>query len=82
VGAQVGGVGAQVVIYIGDDLGDLPAFEVVEALRGEGMLGLTVASVDPHDADVPAQVAQRADMVLDGPTAVVAWLAGLAAMLT
>jgi trehalose 6-phosphate phosphatase len=74
--------GAGVVIYIGDDLGDLPAYDVLAALRADGSVtGLAIASVDPHDADVPPQVAERADMVLEGPTAVVAWLAGIAAML-
>jgi trehalose 6-phosphate phosphatase len=73
---------ARVVVYIGDDLGDLPAYDVVESLRAEGTIaGLTIASVDPADADVPPQLAERADMVLEGPTAVVAWLAGIAAML-
>jgi trehalose 6-phosphate phosphatase len=70
------------VIYIGDDLGDLPAYDAVDALRRErGVVGLTVASVDPADPDVPPTVAERAELVLAGPTAVVAWLAGLAAML-
>jgi trehalose 6-phosphate phosphatase len=74
---------ARIVIYIGDDLGDLPAYDVIDALRGEGTIaGLTVASVDPADADIPPEVAERADMTLEGPTAVVAWLAGLLAMLS
>jgi trehalose 6-phosphate phosphatase len=80
--ALVASTGARVVIYIGDDLGDLPAYDALHELREAGAIaGLAVASVDPHDADVPTQVAERADMVLDGPTAVVAWLAGLAAVL-
>ncbi|MGN6475033.1 MAG: trehalose-phosphatase [Mycobacteriales bacterium] len=79
----VGQVQARVVIYIGDDLGDLPAFDVIAAMHAESALaGLTIASVDPADRDTPAEVAKRADMVLDGPTAVVAWLAGLVAMLS
>jgi trehalose 6-phosphate phosphatase len=74
---------ARIVVYIGDDLGDLPAYDVIDALRGEGTIaGLTVASVDPADADIPPEVAERADMTLEGPTAVVAWLAGLLAMLS
>lgn len=82
VRALVESTGARVVIYVGDDLGDLPAYDAIDSLRADGAIaGLAVASVDPHDADVPPQVAERADMVLDGPTAVVAWLAGIAAML-
>jgi trehalose 6-phosphate phosphatase len=81
--ALVESTGARVVIYIGDDLGDLPAYDAIDALRADGVIvGLSVASVDPSDADVPPQVAARADMVLDGPTAVVAWLGGIAAMLS
>lgn len=73
---------ARVVVYIGDDLGDLPAFAVIEAMRADAAIaGLTVASVDPADTDAPPEVANRADMVLDGPTAVVAWLGGLVSML-
>ncbi len=76
-------IGARVLIYIGDDLGDLPAYDAIDALRADGAIAaLTVASVDPGDPDAPPAVAARADMVLDGPTAVVAWLAGLAAMLS
>lgn len=74
--------GARVVIYVGDDLGDLPAFDAVAALCSAGTIrGLAVASVDPDDTDVPQEVAAAADMVLEGPVAVVAWLAGIAAML-
>jgi trehalose 6-phosphate phosphatase len=75
-------LGSRTVIYVGDDMGDLPAYAVVDQLRRDsGVAGLTVASVDPADSDAPPEVAARADLVLAGPTAVVAWLAGLAAML-
>lgn len=70
------------VIYLGDDLGDLPAYAVIEELCSAGVIaGMTVASAVPGDADTPAEPAERADVVLAGPTAVVAWLAGIAAML-
>lgn len=81
--ALVEAVGARVVVYVGDDLGDLPAYDALDALRDVGTIAaLKVASVDPSDADVPPEVAARADLVLDGPTAVVAWLSGLVAMLS
>jgi trehalose 6-phosphate phosphatase len=67
------------VVYLGDDLGDLPAFAAVAELRTRGVTGLTVASVDPAIDDSPAVLAERADLVLAGPTAVVTFLAGLAA---
>ena len=80
--ALVEQTGARIVVFIGDDLGDLPAFDAIDALREAGEIaGLAVASVDPNDPDAPPQVAERADMVLAGPSAVVAWLAGLVAML-
>ena len=67
---------AAVAIYIGDDLGDLPAFAAVEQLRADGGAGVMVASVGP---DAPKELAERADLVLDGPMAVVAFLTELAA---
>jgi trehalose 6-phosphate phosphatase len=69
---------ARVVVYLGDDLGDLPAFGAVEELRAHGVPGLAVASVDPALDDSPAQLAARADLVLAGPEAVVAFLLALA----
>jgi trehalose 6-phosphate phosphatase len=65
---------ARAVCYIGDDLGDLPAFEAVEALRRKGIPGLTVASGSP---EVTAIVG-RADLVVDGPPGVLALLTALA----
>jgi trehalose 6-phosphate phosphatase len=65
---------ASTVCYIGDDLGDLPAFDAVQALRDNGIPGLTVAS---GSSEVPA-VAARADLVVDGPAGVVALLTVLA----
>ena len=70
--------GAHVVAYLGDDLGDLPAFDAVDALRAEGGGGLTVASAG---ADAARELADRADLVLDGPDAVVAFLRDLVAAL-
>jgi trehalose 6-phosphate phosphatase len=79
----IDGVGARTVIYIGDDLGDLPAYDVIEELTRAGAIaGMTVASVAPGDADAPPEPAERADLVLAGPTAVVAWLAGTVALLS
>ncbi|MFJ5550026.1 trehalose-phosphatase [Streptomyces sp. NPDC093225] len=67
--------GARSVLYAGDDLGDLAAFSAVEKLRSEGRPGLLVCS---GSAEV-VELAERADLVLDGPAAVVEFLAGLAA---
>jgi trehalose 6-phosphate phosphatase len=66
--------GAESVMYCGDDLGDLPAFAAVEKLRSEGVPGLLVCS---GSSEVP-ELAQRADLVVDGPEGVVRLLASLA----
>jgi trehalose 6-phosphate phosphatase len=65
---------ARSVCYIGDDVGDLAAFDAVEALRDKGIPGLTVASGSPE----VTEVAQRADLVVEGPPGVVMWLESLA----
>ena len=66
------------VVFIGDDLGDLPAFDVIDRERGPQLVGCKVASVDPEAADTPPEVPARADLVLAGPEAVVGWLRALA----
>lgn len=66
--------GTGVVIFAGDDLGDLPAFEAVEQLRGEGVPGLLICSAS-HEEDA---LTDRADLVLDGPVGVAVWLDRLA----
>jgi trehalose 6-phosphate phosphatase len=65
--------GARTVVFAGDDLGDLPAFETVDALRAEGLAGLTVCS-----ASAETEVAAHTDLSVDGPDGVVAWLRELA----
>lgn len=58
------------VVYIGDDLGDLPAFDAVDMLRRDGLFGLLGVSASTEQrALVP-----RADLVLDGPNGVAQWL--------
>ncbi|MEV8033147.1 trehalose-phosphatase [Streptomyces sp. NPDC086182] len=70
--------GAEAVLYAGDDLGDLPAFAAVEKLRSDGVPGLLVCS----GSSEVAELADRADLVVDGPAGVVRLLAALAAHLT
>ncbi|MFD4990005.1 trehalose-phosphatase [Streptomyces sp. NPDC058374] len=65
--------GARAVLYAGDDLGDLAAYDAVDRLRGEGVPGLLVCSGD----EVP-ELASRADLVVPGPGQVAALLAGIA----
>jgi trehalose 6-phosphate phosphatase len=66
---------ARSVCYTGDDLGDLPAFDAVQALRGSGVAGLTVCSAS---TEVP-EIARRADLVVDGPAGVVAFVDAISA---
>jgi trehalose 6-phosphate phosphatase len=62
------------VLFAGDDVGDLPAFAVVAELRAAGTPGLAVASASAE----AAEVAERADLAVDGPPGVVALLTELA----
>ncbi|QXJ24089.1 trehalose-phosphatase [Actinomadura graeca] len=62
------------VLFAGDDLGDLAAFGAVEELRAEGVPGVKVCS---GSTEVTA-LADRADVIVDGPPGVVALLDALA----
>ncbi|MFE3249291.1 trehalose-phosphatase [Streptomyces sp. NPDC059209] len=70
-------IGAETVVYGGDDLGDLPAFAAVDTLRGRGHPGLLLCS---GTGEVP-ELAARADLVLPGPGALTDFLAAVAARL-
>ncbi|TQF03882.1 trehalose-phosphatase [Kitasatospora acidiphila] len=62
---------AGAVLYAGDDLGDLAAFDAVDRLRADGLPGLLVAS-GPVTGEPPVrEVAERADLVVPGPGGVV-----------
>ncbi|MGW0711399.1 trehalose-phosphatase [Streptomyces sp. NPDC002643] len=75
--AHVRATNAQAVLYAGDDLGDLPAFDMVETLRAEGTFGLLVCSGSTE----VTELAKRADVVVDGPAGVVRLLATIAEFL-
>ncbi len=66
--------GAQQVVFAGDDLGDLPAFEAVRALRAEGLTGLLVCSAS-YEEDALVAIS---DVILDGTAGVAEWLTALA----
>lgn len=66
--------GARQVIFAGDDLGDLPAFDAVDELHRRGIGGLLVCSAsEEQDALV-----SRADVVVHGTVEVADWLTRLA----
>lgn len=63
-------VGARAVLFGGDDLGDVEAFTAVEELRRDGLAGLLVCSASEEQN----ALAERADVVVDGPAGVLALL--------
>jgi trehalose 6-phosphate phosphatase len=66
------------VLYVGDDVGDLPAFDVVRQLR-EGGMAAWAGGIS--SADVP-EVAEHADIALDGPDDVALLLSQIAGLST
>ena len=64
------------VAFLGDDVGDLPAFDALDELAARGVA--TVRGVVRSDEVDPGMLA-RADLVLDGPGEVVGLLGRLAA---
>ncbi|MGW4166101.1 trehalose-phosphatase [Streptomyces chartreusis] len=67
-------LGADCVLYAGDDLGDLPAYAAVDKLRSEGTPGLLVCS----GSEEVTELSERADLVVDGPAGVVRLLRAIA----
>lgn len=56
--------GFDAVFFAGDDLGDVPAFEVLGRLRHEGVTTLSVAVAGE---ETPIEVLSAADLTVDGP---------------
>jgi len=61
------------VVFGGDDLGDVEAFEAVRSLRAEGLPGLVVCSASTERPDL----VRLADVVVDGPQGVMELLTSL-----
>jgi len=57
---------ADAMVFIGDDLGDVEAFDAVAELRRGGMVGFLVCS----GSDEQHALVERADLVVDGPDGV------------
>lgn len=66
---------ARSILYAGDDLGDLPAFAALTALRERGTPGLTVCS----SSDEVTAVAEAADLTVPGPAGLAVFLGELTA---
>jgi trehalose 6-phosphate phosphatase len=67
--------GARGVLFAGDDLGDLEAFEAVRGLRDRGMPAVLVCS----GSEEQEALAELSDVVVDGPAGVLALLDRFAA---
>lgn len=59
------------VVYLGDDVGDLPAFDALDDLAAQGRPTARICVSSP---EVSSELIDRADLVLNGPNAVVAFL--------
>ncbi|MGF7234518.1 MAG: trehalose-phosphatase [Frankia sp.] len=67
--------GASAVLVVGDDLGDVPGFAAAADLRSEGITAVRVAV---NSAEAPASLLEAADLVVDGPSGVLAVLREIA----
>jgi trehalose 6-phosphate phosphatase len=67
--------GLQAVCYLGDDLGDVPAFEALSRLSATGVATVSVAV---RSAETPTEVLAHADHAVDGPDGALQFLQYLA----
>lgn len=58
------GAGLDAVCFLGDDVGDLPAFDALDRLAERGVHAVRVAV---RSAEAPAAMLERADLVVEGP---------------
>jgi trehalose 6-phosphate phosphatase len=66
--------GARLVVFAGDDLGDLAAFRAVRDLASSGVTGLLVCSASNEEV----ALTELSDFIVDGPAGLAAWLNELA----
>ncbi len=64
----------EAVLYAGDDVADLRAFEALDRLAERGLRTVKVAV---HGRETPAALTAAADVVVDGPAGLVTLLRGL-----
>jgi trehalose 6-phosphate phosphatase len=65
------------VMFVGDDRGDLEAFDTLDRMAADA--GVVVARVAVRSPESPAELLDRADAVIDGPEGVVSLFRDLAA---
>lgn len=68
--------GRAAACFLGDDVGDVPAFAALDRLAATGMATVRVAV---RSEGVAAELVDRADVVVDGPQGAVTWLRSLLA---
>ncbi|MDQ3752747.1 MAG: trehalose-phosphatase [Actinomycetota bacterium] len=71
VTARSGSAGLRGAAFVGDDRGDLPAFDALDRLEAEG---LTTIKVGVRSLESPPELLRRADVIVDGPSGVLEWL--------
>lgn len=64
----------EAVCFVGDDVGDLPAFDALDRLAARGVHSLRVAVSSDES---PQDLLDRADLVVDGPAGVLSFLRDL-----
>lgn len=67
--------GLEAVCFLGDDRGDLPAFDALEEMAARA--GVLVAKVAVRSPEAPPDLLARADVVVDGPEGALAILRAL-----
>jgi trehalose 6-phosphate phosphatase len=60
--------------FVGDDVGDLTAFDALDELAEQG---LATARVAVRSAESPPDLLRRADLIVDGPAGLLRWLRSL-----
>jgi trehalose 6-phosphate phosphatase len=66
--------------FAGDDRGDIPAFDALSALEEQGRLARSLR-IAVRSTEVPGELIERADLVVEGPAGLLAWLGALDAAL-
>jgi trehalose 6-phosphate phosphatase len=64
------------VLFVGDDRGDLDAFDALERLAADG--DVTIARVAVRSPESPSELLERADVVVEGPEGALSLLQALA----
>lgn len=68
---------ARAACFLGDDTGDLPAFAALRRMR---MAGKCTAAVGVKSSEQPDELAEAADILVDGPAGALELLVGLAGL--